>query len=290
MSEEPRILRPRPRRAFDIPPSTEPSEPPTPDEPANPDFLSPKDAGASVSRTGSVMNLTSSTLFGIYSPTAFEGSRDESSPWGTEAQSPATEVTPKTEHKPEANRFALQRSRSRLNHGLFRGVILPRALSGVLLFGFGIVYGIITVHLHENHWITPVKLENIHYYESWQYLGFWGLAGVALGNVLPWLDDFFEDAVVDRSKAKESRRARDSEERTPSWVAVVRSVGAFVGVAFAMVGTVLINFCVVLTVDRGDSPGRLPRKPPLPSPSLTRSSGTSSTAPRQGSPCQHSSD
>jgi hypothetical protein len=34
-----------------------------------------------------------------------------------------------------------------------------------------------------SHWITPVKLENIHYYDSWQYLGFWGLAGIALGNL-----------------------------------------------------------------------------------------------------------
>lgn len=232
MSDEPAILRPRPRRVFDLTPapSNESSEAPTPAEPANPDLLNPKD----VSRNGSIMNLTSSTLFGIYSPTAFEGSRDESSPWGTEAQSPATENVPSTEQHPGPDRYALERARSRLSHGLFRGVILPRALRGALLFAFGIVYGVITVHLHENHWITPVKLENIHYYDSWQYLGFWGLAGVALGNVLPWLDNFFEDSVLDSSK-KVKRSSGEGEERTPSWVAVVRSVGAFVGIAFAMV-------------------------------------------------------
>lgn len=233
MSDEPHILRPRPRRAFDLAPSNESSEAPTPAEPSNPDLLTPdyfnpKD----VSRNRSIMNLTSSTLFGIYSPTAFEGSRDESSPWGTEAQSPATENVPSLEHKPEPNRYALARARSRLSHGLFRGVILPQALRGCLLFAFGVVYGVITVHLHENHWITPVKLENIHYYDSWQYLGFWGVAGVALGNVLPWLDIFFEDEVPRNSKEK--TRSSADEERTP-WVAVVRSVGAFVGIAFAMV-------------------------------------------------------
>lgn len=245
MSEEPTIHRPRPRRVFDLTPaSTESSsEVPSPTEPTpNPDLLNPGST-PSVSRNGSIMNLTSSTLFGIYSPTAFEGLRDESSPWGTEAQSPATENVPTTEPKQGVNRFALERSRSRLSRGLFRGVILPRAMRGVLLFAFGIVYGVITVHLHENHWITPVKLENIRYYDSWQYLGFWGLAGVALGNVLPWLDVFVEDSVRDPVRERKTRRGsgsgsgngNDDGERSPSWVAVARSVGAFVGIAFAMV-------------------------------------------------------
>lgn len=188
-----------------------------------------------MSRNGSILNLTTSTLFGIYSPTAFEGSRDESSVWGTAENVPPemTATTRTADAKPDADRFALEWSRSRLSRGLFRGVIVPQVLRGGLLFAFGIVYGIITVHLHENHWITPVKLENIHYYDSWQYLGFWGLAGVALGNVLPWLDFF----VLGGSREAKNRASgdNDSEERTPSWVAVTRSVGAFVGIAFAMV-------------------------------------------------------
>lgn len=246
MSDDAPVLRPRPRRpGFDLTPtaSTESSQAPTPAEPANPDLLNPRDAVASnaSSRNGSVLNLTSSTLYGIYSPTAFEGSRDESSPWGTEAQSPATEDMPTTATATETRAdIALERARSRLSHGAFRGVILPQVVRSGLLFAFGVVYGIITVHLHENHWITPVKLEDIHYYESWQYLGFWGLAGVALGNVLPWLDLFVEDsAVFGWSKEVKSPGSPsgdgDGAERTPSWVAVVRSVGAFVGIAFAMV-------------------------------------------------------
>lgn len=281
MTEQPRILRPRPRRVFDVTPaSTESSGPPTPAESVTTDFFlnphAPETASnsTSVSRTGSVMNLTSSTLYGIYSPTAFDGFRDESSPWGTEANSPASEYPPEPSQRAaeksaiEPRRFALRRTRSRLSHGLFRGVILPQALSSVLLFGFGIAYGVITVNLHENHWITPVKLENIHYYDSWQYLGFWGLAGIALGNLLPWLDGWREgEESVDAKNAGSDED--ESEDRTPSWVTVARSVGAFVGIAFAMVS----GFCICFSLSfldkadiqfvfySGDSLGNLPRKP-----------------------------
>ncbi|KAL4890924.1 insulin-induced protein-domain-containing protein [Aspergillus ambiguus] len=229
------IAQPRPRRVFNLTPSPNesPPESSTPAEPANPDLLTPKDAGSTtVSRNGSIMNLTSPTLYGIYSPTAFESTRDESSPWGTEAHTPISEI-PNPICKPEPTEgVTRQMTRSRLSHGLFRGVILPQTLKSALLFGFGVVYGIITVHLHENHWITPVKLENTHFYGSLEYLGLWGIAGVALGNVLPWLDTFSEEGTVD--SAKHARNEAETQERTRSWVAAVRSVGAFVGVAFAM--------------------------------------------------------
>ncbi|KAE8351911.1 insulin-induced protein-domain-containing protein [Aspergillus coremiiformis] len=237
MSDYPSVLRPRPRRLFDLTPaSTESSEPSSPAEPANPDFLNLRDAGSTgVSRNSSIMNLTSPTLYGIYSPTAFEGTRDESSLWGTETQTPAIEKPNPLTAPEKPDRFALRRTRSRLSHGLFRGVILPQALKAALLFGFGIIYGVITIHLHENHWITPVKLENAHYYGSWEYLGFWGIAGVVLGNVLPGLDLFSEDMMADGAKQSNSSSSdEENEERTLSWVAAVRSVGAFVGVAFAM--------------------------------------------------------
>lgn len=122
---------------------------------------------------------------------------------------------------------------------MFRGVVLPQALSSALLFGFGIVYGVITVHLHDNHWITPVKLENVHYYDSWQYLGFWGMAGIALGNILPWLDSWRDSELTE----DDSKEDDDDVNRTPSWVTVARSVGAFVGIAFAMVRLLCLLFC-----------------------------------------------
>ncbi|XRM47423.1 hypothetical protein ABZX51_010398 [Aspergillus tubingensis] len=231
MSDEPTILRPRPRRVFDL----TPEEPSTPVEPSNPDLLAPKDTGStSVSRNASIMNLTSSTLYGIYSPTAFDSSRDDSSPWGTEAHTPQSGSPRIQPEAPAPAPGKLQRTRSRLSHGLFRGIILPQALKSAFLLGFGVVYGVITIHLHENHWITPVKLENTHYYGSWQYLAFWGVAGVVLGNILPWFDQFSDEIIGSPKQAKGSSDP-ETADRTLSWVSVVRSVGAFVGIAFAMV-------------------------------------------------------
>lgn len=189
------------------------------------------------------MNLTSPTLYGIYSPTAFEGTRDEDSAWGTEADvNPSNPNSPKvqpTQGKPES--AAVLRTRSRLSHGLFRGVILPQTISSALLFAFGVVYGIITIHLHENHWITPVKLDFTHFYGSWQYLGFWGLTGVAIGNVLPLLDSCLDGAVGRTAQEKQQSNGQESSELALSWPAVVRSVGAFVGIAFAMVSFLSIT-------------------------------------------------
>ncbi|KAL4906529.1 hypothetical protein BDW74DRAFT_133948 [Aspergillus multicolor] len=223
--DEARILRPRPQRVFRVNDSSGSS---TPAEPSNTGTLTPKEPGsAAISRNGSIMNLTSPTLYGIYSPTAFEGVRDEDSAWGTEADPNGPKVPPTLAGR-RTESAAVLRTRSRLSHGLFRGVILPQTIRSALLFAFGVVYGIITIHLHENHWITPVKLEYTHFYGSWEYLGFWGLTGVAMGNVLPWLDSYLDGAVA------EGKQSGNSSAELLSWSAVVRSVGAFVGIAFAM--------------------------------------------------------
>ncbi|KAL4781184.1 insulin-induced protein-domain-containing protein [Aspergillus varians] len=227
------LLRPRPQRVFRLNDSSGAS---TPAEPSNlgTGTLTPKEsASAGISRNGSIMNLTSPTLYGIYSPTAFEGTRDEDSSWGTEA--PLGPDSPKPQ--PPLGRTesaAVRRTRSRLSQGLFRGVILPQTIRSVLLLAFGVSYGIITIHLHENHWITPVKLEYTHFYGSWEYLGFWALTGVAIGNALPWFDSFLDGASGRTTEEKQSSNDENSAELALSWPAVVRSVGAFIGIAFAM--------------------------------------------------------
>src|SRR5438045_1183438 len=93
--EESSILRPIPRRTFEVTPaSTESSAPPTPshDMTLNPNLLDARLRGnddAAFKRSRSIMNLTSSTLFGIYAPTACGGEREEpSTPWGTGAETP----------------------------------------------------------------------------------------------------------------------------------------------------------------------------------------------------------
>ena len=80
----------------------------------------------------------------------------------------------------------------------------------------------------------------------------WGGVGVLLGGLLPWIDVLWEevswrDAEVFASKPEDSRPADASEDQGPrpasrsgsglgaDWNPVVRSVGAFIGIAFAIV-------------------------------------------------------
>jgi hypothetical protein len=74
--------------------------------------------------------------------------------------------------------------------------------------------------------------------DNWTYLFFWGVAGVALGSLLPWVDGFFGGANdVNALEPKERKKTDDSNSSGLSveWTPVVRSFGAFVGIAFAIV-------------------------------------------------------
>jgi hypothetical protein len=75
---------------------------------------------------------------------------------------------------------------------------------------------------------------------------FWGISGVALGSLLPWIDGLWDENFENTSELSQSRRERSSppeedDELDSSglfgadWTPVVRSVGAFVGIAFAIV-------------------------------------------------------
>ena len=253
--DHPHIFRPTPRRAFEITPaSSESSAVHTPSrEPSN---LSQSELKANDSippdRTRSILNLTSSTLFGIYEPSRHEtlsgtGSRTLSIQAGIDDSKPPVIGA--------YERPRLQRSHSQ-HHPTFRETTLSVVPRTILLFIFGVAYGIIITHLHDDQRLAPVKIEGIQRY-SWQYLGFWGIAGVALGGLLPWVDLLWEedsgglgDEDTDGKKAMMS--ASDAEERPVSrsgsgmaadWNPAVRSVGAFVGIAFAIV-------CVPSTLDR----------------------------------------
>ena len=108
-------------------------------------------------------------------------------------------------------------------------------------------------HLHDNQRIAPVKVEGIGRY-SWRYLAFWGVAGVILGKLLPWVDIFWEESlkdephtaepVVSAEEKKLGDGKGDEDERSDStldgslaadWNPAVRSIGAFIGIAFAIV-------------------------------------------------------
>lgn len=249
MTEQPRVLRPRPRRPFELPSneSSQPSTPPADGSTNNnaADFLEVKNHDLASQRTGSLLNLTSSTLLGIFSPTAFESPRDDSSPWGTEVQTSGERSAEDLRYQPPPTTQPERPGSSgkkhlRRHHGV-GDVFLPLVLKSSLLFVCGVVYGTIMAHLHENHWITPVKLELIDR-SSWRYLGLWGVGGVALASVLPWLDTLFENATSGGTGRGETAngypkagKSKDDHRQASRWTLAVRSIGAFVGIAFAMV-------------------------------------------------------
>ncbi|KAL8914617.1 MAG: hypothetical protein Q9171_000798 [Xanthocarpia ochracea] len=256
MSEHPSLLRPTPRRQFDLTPA--PTEPPTPRTPSQesrgagePDS-DPNDLKFS-DRTRSILNLTSSTLFGIYAPA--DSPKDGSlTPWGTGSETPALKPIVDDNKPPIIGAYDkphLHR-RSSHPHTTVRNYYLPLVSRTVLLFLFGVAYGTIVTHLHDNQKIAPVKVEGIDRY-TWRYLAFWGVAGVLLGRLLPWIDIFWEGTLDDKNDgaeplaASEDARSQDGSddesERSitrfesvlgADWNPVVRSVGAFVGIAFAI--------------------------------------------------------
>ena len=261
MAEQSQILRPTPRRTFDLTPvSTESSIPPSPSpERTNSDLLEAKiDSPSPPSKTRSILNLTSSTLLGIYSPTGYEASRDELlTPWGTGAQTPNhRRSVDDSRPSPSTADWNLSQGQTRANLKYrrtgFRGHYLRLFLRGLLLFAFGVAYGLIITHLHDNQNLAPVRVEGIKRH-SWHYLYYWGISGVALGSLLPWVDVIWgvpsnqlpsEQRQARATRYSGSVRGRDGKERLISrfesglgadWNPVVRSIGAFVGIAFAIV-------------------------------------------------------
>ena len=258
MSDTTQVLRPIPRRTCEITPaSNESSVPPSPaPETTNPELLDPKSIGNSPpSRTRSILNLTSSTLLGIYSPTGYEVSREEpSTPWGTGAQTPHRQSVDGQSPPSVAlswNNPLPQAAFDRRRRGN-RGLILPLLLRGTLLFLSGVAYGTLVTHLHDNQQLAPVKVEAFNRH-SWSYIIFWGLAGVASGTLLPLVDSIWSEAgsMTGRSRSPMRRRGSsssvDGEESgdrsgfATDWTPVVRSVGAFIGIAFAIVN--ISNSC-----------------------------------------------
>lgn len=240
-SEGPQIVRPTPRRPFNH--NDKLSMPPSP-------LLSPSIANqpdspsASVSRSHSVLNLTSSTLLGIYSRTGLSSDREEqSTPWGTGSETPISD-------KP----FTLYRRRS-IAHPAppsTRAVIFSLALRSVLLFCLGMLYGLLVRHLHDDGQLAPFQVEGIlkpSY--DWRYFVFWGVAGVALGSLLPWVDTFWEEnaGASENLGSEQGRTASPDKEKDnytgilgADWTPVIRSVGAFVGIAYAIVSLYTFSF------------------------------------------------
>lgn len=80
---------------------------------------------------------------------------------------------------------------------------------------------------------------------DWRYMAFWGASGVVMGGLLPWFDSIWErafgredvavEAMAEHSLA-EDKAGKESASFT-DWALAVRGIGAFVGIAFAIVSS-----------------------------------------------------
>jgi Insulin-induced protein (INSIG) len=259
----PPLFKPLPRRPFQpssslLSADAQPQLSPTsPDGSADPE--SPGNGKADVSRSRSILNLTSSTLFGIYAPTALgESETMPTTPWGTGSQTPlrsgsidgvggglsrlSTERAPAYPNGAELEERLLRdrngggsRGRESLENKPTRPGQRPasatrpsvgRVLLRVsVLFSFGAAYGALVAHLHDNRQIAPIKVPvTVSSLDgaSLSYLAIWGLVGIGMGSLFPWVDGL-------------TRSRKASALHAVEWNDVVRSIGAFVGIAFAIV-------------------------------------------------------
>ena len=111
---------------------------------------------------------------------------------------------------------------------------MPLALQTALLFGFGVGYGYLVNQLHEKSKITPVPLDVVDRTSAYYHIS-WGLFGVLLGNGLPLLDAFWVNDDEDSIKPRPRTPDPSDTGLNPLWYSAVRSIGAFVGIAFAVV-------------------------------------------------------
>lgn len=190
--------------------------------------------------------MTSSTLFGIYQPTGFATDREEpSTPWGTGAETPADSrhtsfdiqragipdlVDGPNGIKKRRRSTAQQLHAYRRPRKGLKGYWLPLVGRAVSLFVAGVLYGLLVTHLHDRQSIAPAKVDINR--SSWAYLAMWGAAGVLLGEALPWLDTLW--AEEDQEEVIEEDQDRKALRSLRTWNDVVRSVGVFVGVAYAI--------------------------------------------------------
>lgn len=252
---------PVPRRPFEITPaSTDSSRPPSPPLDSSSTELLGGRNELSPTKTKSILNLTSSTLFGIYSPTSDGGNVESSTPWGTGAQTPSQRksvdgfipeeplITWSRDNQPRSS------NRPRARRVGFRGYYLPLAVQTALLFTFGAGYGSLVTHLHKTQQITPVPVPGSERSSSYYHLA-WGIFGIVVGNGLPLVDDWLDNSdempyekqpIHRRTNSSSSERGRD-DSLGPIWYSAVRSVGAFVGIAFAVVSPALPNSIRSLT-------------------------------------------
>ncbi|KAI0024911.1 insulin-induced protein [Xylariomycetidae sp. FL0641] len=248
----PPLLRPIPRRPFNLnldqpTPPEEAGFPPTPNrhgsalnlDKLNSRLLDPRvnnaasstEPDSSLSRAQSVLNLTGSTLMGIYSPTTYGKDRfsavadDEqaTTPWGTGALTPARDdpnydlqCLRRRRRSTQQQQELLRRRRrssaatvASTSGGVASLLSQPASLfylglRALLLASLGALYGLLVAQVHDRSRTaaSAFRMETLVAAASdtsinWRYMAFWALAGVGLGSLLPWFDGVWEGRAPD---------------------------------------------------------------------------------------------
>ena len=229
---------------------------------------SARDEGQAPVKTRSFINLTGSTLFGIYSPTGYEPNRDDPlTPFGTGAQTPARvssneiwrgmpvftaeafkEKAAIGKEREKERRKSIHQQRKHWRRPSAMSQIVTFLLRASLLFAFGIAYGEVITQLHNSGRVAPVQVNQIDR-SSGLYLTFWGMTGTLLGTGLPYLDKIWGGS-HSRQEDDNAGVLEDDEEDSQEqqltlgtdWGDVVRSIGAFVGIAFAIVSLLVLEW------------------------------------------------
>ncbi|KAM0472677.1 hypothetical protein ACHAPX_008638 [Trichoderma viride] len=222
---------------------------------------SPPDSPPALTQSQSTANLNSSTLAGIYDcedqDDVFNGVQDGEelhTPWGTGAETPV-----KRRESISQATYELMRDRSNLPRRRMSykpaeatpvkqpvtpaGAAVSLASRAAVLFVLGAGYGVLVTHLHqESQPLQLTEASSIVPRYNGSYLALWGfgLTGVALGALQPWFDGLWdglfgaEDEQVVVEPAEPLLDVPKATASETDWALVMRAVGVFVGVAFAV--------------------------------------------------------
>ncbi|RDA91905.1 hypothetical protein CP533_1307 [Ophiocordyceps camponoti-saundersi (nom. inval.)] len=239
----PTILRPIPRRPFSL--NFVSATPPPEDDDSVPTDVGSQDSSAarfleadafSLSRQKSLMNLTSSTLMGIYSR-AGGGDREDvdDTPWGTRAHTP---VRPRSL---DDATYQLMRHRSRpSNAGSENPMSSPTSTSTfaltarvAVLFLLGSGYGVLVTRLHgDERYRAHLTDGLVKSGLSCNYIACWGAFGVILGSLLPWFDKVWDETLGGETDSGET--SAEGVGPGTDWALVMRAIAAFAGIVFAI--------------------------------------------------------
>ncbi|KAI1131509.1 insulin-induced protein-domain-containing protein [Nemania abortiva] len=206
------------------------------------------ESSASISRAQSVMNLTSSTLMGIYEPTTYDNDKyipgnDLHTPWGTGAETPARGLSmDEPTYSTQIGRAypARRRSSAHIPPPISTTAsIFYSGLRALLLSGLGVLYGIGVATVRSSRSAEAFRMEHMITASGygWGYMVFWGASGLSLGCLLPYVDSIWERSFEDDSNGDAVETEGDATKnlrRNTDWALAVRGMGIFIGIAYAI--------------------------------------------------------